>query len=205
MKSMARHLGLLFLVGGTGILASACGAQALDGGSNDSPPRACDNRAVESTCADYPSGATRSDVEGSCDGTLSPSACPSQHAIGTCTATATSGRLSGRALVNTYYGDGPRAWTDTTAREACKTVNGAFISAADDGGSRLNRDLGELCDLDDQCKSGLTCHQNFVAEQCTAQKTCTLVCAGDAACQGVNPKGLCFKGCNNERICMLTP
>ena len=73
------------------------------------------------------------------------------------------------------------------------------------GNARVNRGLGEGCELDDQCKSGLTCRQNFVADQCTAQKTCTLVCQGQADCIAIAPKAMCFKGCGNEEICMLTP
>lgn len=173
-----------------GLLASGCGAQALDGGSNDAPPRACDNRPADSTCADYPGGATRSDVEGSCDGTVITTPCSSERAVGRCTVTAARGALAGRPLTNTYYADGPRAWTETTARTACEGVDGSFASSGDGGGGRVSRGLGEGCELNEQCASGLTCRQNFVADQCTAQKTCTLVCQRQADCMAVAPKAL---------------
>ncbi len=209
MKSTATYLGSLFSLAGIGLLAAACGAQALDGGANDPPPRACDNRAAESTCAEYPSGATKSDVEGSCDGTLITTSCATAQVVGSCSVLAARGALTGRPLTNLYYADGPRSWTEVTARQACDALNGSFVSATDgdggDGGGRTNRGLGEGCEQNEQCASGLTCRQNFVADQCTAQKTCTLLCHGDASCKAVNPKALCFKGCNNEEICMLTP
>lgn len=71
-------------------------------------------------------------------------------------------------------------------------------------GSPTNRTLGDSCDTDTQCESGLTCKANFVANQCTTIKTCTKTCAGDADCQSLNAKAKCFQGCGMEKICMLT-
>lgn len=204
MKFTATHLGRLLLLAGAGLVA-ACGAQALDGGSNNAPPRGCDNRATESTCADYPSGATSSDVEGSCDGSLVTTSCATTQLVGSCSVVAQRGGLAGRLLTNRYYADAPRSWTEATARQACDAAKGSFSSATDGGTARVDRSLGEECELDAQCADGLTCRQNFVADRCTTQKTCTLVCQGDAPCRTLNPKGMCFKGCNNEQICMLTP
>ena len=71
--------------------------------------------------------------------------------------------------------------------------------------SPADRDLGASCEADDECAGGLTCKQNFVANQCTAQKTCTKTCTTEADCEAIDAKGKCFQGCNNEQICMLTP
>ena len=70
-------------------------------------------------------------------------------------------------------------------------------------GSPTSRTLGDACDDDTQCQSGLTCKANFVANQCTTIKTCTKDCAGDTDCQSLDPRGKCFQGCGMEKICML--
>lgn len=205
MKPTATHFGSLVSLAGVGLFAAACGTEALNGGSNEGLSRACDNRATESTCADYPTGATMSDVQGSCDGALTTASCPTERAVGSCSVLAARGALAGRPLTNRYYGHGPRAWTETTARQACDALAGSYASAADGRPGDVSRGLGQGCELDTQCARGLTCRQNYVAGQCTTQKTCTLVCQGNATCEAVSPKGRCFQGCANERICMLTP
>ena len=37
-------------------------------------------------------------------------------------------------VANRYYADGPKPWTEATARQACDAVNGALVSAAEGGG-----------------------------------------------------------------------
>lgn len=76
---------------------------------------ACDNRAIESTCADYWNGATASDAKGTCDGKVLESACPKDNAIGTCTVVV----KDGRKLTNTYYAGGPRTWNAESAKARC--------------------------------------------------------------------------------------
>jgi len=77
--------------------------------------------------------------------------------------------------------------------------SGAFACGADE------RSLGDECGRDSQCEGGLTCQANLVGGRCLTTKTCTTPCAGDADCQALNPKGKCFEGCANDRLCMLTP
>jgi hypothetical protein len=84
--------------------------------------RACDNRAIESTCADYPEGTTAEDAASSCDGVVQTQPCPKDEAVGTCSVTLPAG-----VIVNTYYSVGPRAWTEATARETCETQHGGVF------------------------------------------------------------------------------
>lgn len=67
-----------------------------------------------------------------------------------------------------------------------------------------DRKLGDSCDADGQCTGGLSCKQNFVGNACT-RKTCTRACSDDAECQTFDAKSACFKGCEDEKICMRTP
>jgi hypothetical protein len=85
----------------------------------------------------------------------------------------------------------------------CSCVFGSVVFVACASSSSL-REIGDACDRDGQCASGLSCRANFVGGECTS-KTCTVVCTELRDCQAVNPKARCFKGCGDESICMLTP
>ena len=113
--------------------------------------------------------------------------------------------LLGAASCSSTTLDGGSARSDGGDAGGGDDEGGTSGSSGSSGtNTRVNRGLGENCEVDDQCKSGLTCHQNFVANQCTAQKTCTLVCQRQADCIAIDPKARCFTGCGNEEICMLT-
>lgn len=96
------------------LLVAACGDDKLDGGSNDTGRHSCDNRAIESTCADFPPGTTEADAKSSCDGNVVMDLCTATGAVGVCSVQVATGTLT-----NTYYGDGPKPWTAATARDAC--------------------------------------------------------------------------------------
>jgi hypothetical protein len=116
---------------------SACSASPLDVGGNDVDSGAsvdgwrCDNRALDSTCVDYPNGATSSDVQGSCDGSLSTGRCPrdkTDGAVGVCDAPAERGPLVGKVLSAVYYDKGARPQTIETARATCAKLGGTFTA-----------------------------------------------------------------------------
>jgi hypothetical protein len=126
-----RGAALLFALCTAGSLfGAACGGSSGSGGSGgagtgDGGPGttyACDNRTLDSTCADYWSGATRSEADASCDGTVLEGACPSDSAVGSCTVLANNGK----ALTNTFYGGGPKPWTEASAMASCTTAGGTF-------------------------------------------------------------------------------
>lgn len=103
----------------------ACGSDDDDATATSSASGrlACDNRAIESTCADFAPGTTRAVADGSCDGALLEAACPSASAVGRCTVKSAQGEL-----VNTYYSDGPSPRTEASARETCNTFGGVFTA-----------------------------------------------------------------------------
>lgn len=114
-------LPLLILASG---LFVACGGQSLDGGSNASalePLYACDNRSLESTCAEFPKGTTRSKAESTCDGFVVDGRCPLEHAVGVCTVSTNLGLMT-----NTYYANGVKAHTEADARKTCEGFAGVF-------------------------------------------------------------------------------
>ncbi len=101
-------------------LLLACSSGTLDGGSKREPSYACDNRAIESTCAAFLIGVTKAEAAGSCDGTLVETSCPMERAVGICTVALPKG---GRPLAsNTYYSDGPDPQTEASARKTCVEV-----------------------------------------------------------------------------------
>jgi hypothetical protein len=98
-----------------------CSGETLDGGSNGTR-FSCDNRGIESTCAEFSSGTTEAFAEDHCDGTVIKEPCPPSASVGRCSASGDGGELT-----NVYYSDGPKAWTETSARETCeKNFSGTF-------------------------------------------------------------------------------
>jgi hypothetical protein len=86
---------------------------------------ACDNRLLDSSCADYWSDATKTEVTGSCDGAVLEVRCPTEGAIGSCSLTANNGKL----LTSTYYSSGAQPWTEATAMTACAMSSGTYKKA----------------------------------------------------------------------------
>ena len=106
-------------------LLVGCSDGRLDGGSTTEPPYACDNRAIDSTCAAFLLGVTRKEAAASCDGIVIETACPAERAVGVCTVTLPNG--SRPLLSNTYYSDGPEPRTEDAARKTCVEVqSGTF-------------------------------------------------------------------------------
>ncbi len=108
------------------VLASpACSSNNLDVGTSST--FYCDNRNLDSTCADYPAGATSAEARGSCDGILSGGACPrGVGVVGTCSALAERGPLVGKRLTNVYYDSGATPRTTESARATCEKFGGTF-------------------------------------------------------------------------------
>jgi len=103
---------------------------------------------------------------------------------------------------NTLDGGSSKGSSGSSGTSGASSGSPGAGDAAGPGSS--DRRLGEHCDTDAECRSGLACKQNYVADQCTTQKTCTILCKTDPECQALDPTGKCFLGCNGERICMLT-
>lgn len=84
---------------------------------------ACDNRASESTCADFWDGASATYAASHGDGVVLDNPCPLDSAIGVRKIVANSGET----LFNTYYSFGPTPWTGATASSKCtKVLMGTF-------------------------------------------------------------------------------
>jgi hypothetical protein len=113
------------------LLASACGDDEPAAGANSNANASsastfvCDNRAIESRCFDYWSGATRSDVGASCDGVVAETACTGT-VVGRCTVNATNEPYAGKAITGVYFSEGPAAWTSASAEANCAKLGGAF-------------------------------------------------------------------------------
>jgi hypothetical protein len=107
----------------------ACSSETLDIGSATNATStgkhyACDNRSIESTCADFPDGTSQAVAERYCDGIIIETPCPLERAVGICAAPSQSKDVPGEAT-NTYYSDGPEPRTEATAREACASFPGS--------------------------------------------------------------------------------
>jgi hypothetical protein len=99
---------------------SSSGDGGGGGGAGDNAV-ACDNRAIDSTCAYFPSGTTMAEAEMSCDGSVITMPCPLEEAVGICSIMVAKGTLT-----NTYYAGGPKPWTEATASTACADLMGDF-------------------------------------------------------------------------------
>jgi hypothetical protein len=86
----------------------------------------CDNRAIESRCIDYWSGATASDVAASCDGTVHQGTCPKEGSVGTCDVPGQNAPWIGKKLLGVYYANGPTPWTKASAEQDCAGLSGVF-------------------------------------------------------------------------------
>ena len=103
------------------LFVAAC-SNTLEGGSNENAAHiACDNRALDSTCADYPAGTTKEQAQKTCDGKVVATTCPLERGVGACSVSASNGPIT-----NTYYTDGPKPWTVESARGACNRATGSF-------------------------------------------------------------------------------
>ncbi len=84
---------------------------------------------------------------------------------------------------------------------------------ANEGGPVGTRKAGENCDDANGCVEGLSCRDfavqppgqpcRVVGQQCT--KACARGTEGDAICQTLGPKYMCFGGCGDDFSCGATP
>ena len=68
----------------------------------------------------------------------------------------------------------------------------------------VERTLGDACDADDQCATGLSCLPLATAGRCGTQKQCTTICSDDGACKALDSSALCLAGCNDTLNCART-
>jgi hypothetical protein len=107
-------------------LLAACSSSASSSSSSaqTASAYACDNTAIESTCADYAPDQSKATADGSCDGKVVDGPCPSAHSVGTCAILA-----HGEHMKNTYYDNGPTPHTAADAKTACDGFGGTFTAA----------------------------------------------------------------------------
>jgi hypothetical protein len=104
--------------GTTSATGTGAGTASSTGTGTATIHHACDNRMIESTCADFPDGVTKEYAAAHCDGVVLEVACQSSLAVGICKVVLTTGET----LTNTYYSDGATPWTEATASNKCTTA-----------------------------------------------------------------------------------